>query len=116
MIIDAARRLDFSGVALNRLGIQFAQIGDDEDATEALKELDDEIAGVYGVRVRRCLCFDILQTQHRDDQDMVDTTPYNPNDARFTMNTMTKILLGAISSGLEALPNDSLKSTRRESR
>jgi hypothetical protein len=51
VIIEAARRLDRSGIALNRLGIQFAQIGDDEDATEALKELDDDIAAEYGVRV-----------------------------------------------------------------
>jgi hypothetical protein len=29
-------------------------------------------------------------------QDMVDTTPYNPQDKYFTSDTMVKILLGAI--------------------
>lgn len=52
VIINAARRLDHSGVALNQLGIQFAQIGDEEDATEALQELDEGIAAVNGIRVR----------------------------------------------------------------
>ena len=35
-----------------KFGLQFVQIGDDEDATEALKELDDELGPVHGVRVR----------------------------------------------------------------
>lgn len=51
VIINAARRLDHSGVPCNKLGIQFAQIGDDEDATEALQELDVGIAAVNGIRV-----------------------------------------------------------------
>lgn len=51
VIIAAARRLDQTGVPINHFGIQFAQIGDDEDATEALKELDEGIAEAHGIRV-----------------------------------------------------------------
>jgi hypothetical protein len=38
-------------VPLRQLGIQFVQIGDDPDATAALKELDDDIGPTHGVRV-----------------------------------------------------------------
>lgn len=50
VIVNAARRLDHNGVPEGRLGIQFAQIGDDEDATEGLRELDEGIADVNGIR------------------------------------------------------------------
>ena len=38
---------------LYKFGLQFVQIGDDEDATDALKELDDELGPAHGVRVRK---------------------------------------------------------------
>ena len=53
VIVDYARYLDRRNVALRQLGIQFVQIGDDPDATEALKELDDELGPANGVRVRK---------------------------------------------------------------
>ena len=52
-IVEAARRLDERQVPLHKFGIQFVQIGDDLDATEALKELDDELGPANGVRVRK---------------------------------------------------------------
>ena len=52
-IIEYARYLDRRNVALRQLGIQFVQIGDDLDATEALKELDDNLGPTHGVRVRK---------------------------------------------------------------
>ena len=52
-IVDAARRLDERQVPVHKFGIQFVQIGDDPDATEALKELDDELGPANGVRVRK---------------------------------------------------------------
>jgi hypothetical protein len=52
-IVDFARRLDARQVPLNKLGIQFVQIGDDPDATEALKELDDDLGPTQGIRVRK---------------------------------------------------------------
>jgi len=52
VIIEAARRLDQQHARHGCFGIQFVQIGDDPDATEALRELDDDLPVVYGVRVR----------------------------------------------------------------
>jgi len=85
VIISAARRLDHSGVPSNKFGIQFVQIGDDADATKALKELDDDIAGENGIR------------------DMVDTTPCSPDGGKFTVDTVVKILLGSIDKLVDEL-------------
>lgn len=49
-----AKRLDDIHVPLTQLGVQFIQVGNDPEATGALRELDDELQG----------------------RDMVDTTPY----------------------------------------
>ena len=38
---------------LDQLGIQFVQIGDDPEATAALKELDDGLEQKHGIQVRR---------------------------------------------------------------
>ena len=51
MIVNFARRLDVKNVPLRQLGIQFLQIGNDPDATAALKELDDNLGPTHGVRV-----------------------------------------------------------------
>jgi hypothetical protein len=51
VIVEFARRLDVKNVPLRQLGIQFVQIGDDADAAEALKELDDQLGPDHGVRV-----------------------------------------------------------------
>ncbi|KAF8346919.1 hypothetical protein F5887DRAFT_1073006 [Amanita rubescens] len=87
VIIEAARRLDQQHARHGCFGIQFVQIGDDPDATEALRELDDDLPKMYGVR------------------DMVDTTPYDPRDPSFTTDTLTKILLGSISRTLDLSGN-----------
>ena len=52
--MDFARRLDVKNVPLHQLSIQFVQIGDDPGATEALKELDDQLGPDHGVRVSNC--------------------------------------------------------------
>jgi len=92
VIVDAARRLDRNRVPVNQLGIQFAQIGDDPEATVALRELHEGLSAAYNIR------------------DMVDTTLFNPNSAHFTTDTMTKILLGAINGlGISA----SISTTRQ---
>jgi hypothetical protein len=49
--VDFARHLDVKNVPLRQLGIQFVQIGDDPDATEALNELDVQLGPANGVRV-----------------------------------------------------------------
>jgi hypothetical protein len=81
VIIGAARWLDKTAVPARQIGVQFAQIGDDEDATEALRELDEGLADQHGIR------------------DMVDTTLYDGTE--FTTATMVKILLGAIDESVD---------------
>ncbi|KAF9456826.1 hypothetical protein BDZ94DRAFT_1326699 [Collybia nuda] len=90
VIVEAARRLDHNNVPLKQFGIQFAQIGNDPEATEALRELDDDLSKTYQIR------------------DMVDTTPYNPKHSSFTRETLVKILLGAFNQEVGSVPNRSL--------
>lgn len=45
VILEFARRLDEGGVPLTQLGIQFLQVGEADDATEALQELDGDLKG-----------------------------------------------------------------------
>jgi len=54
-IIQAAKRLDARLFPLSQVGIQFVQIGQDEDAAEFLRELDDNLSSVHGIRVRSTL-------------------------------------------------------------
>ena len=50
-IVEAAGRLDRQHVPLDRFGIQFVQIGTDEEAARALRHLDDELSERYKIRV-----------------------------------------------------------------
>jgi len=75
-IVSLARRLDRGNFPLAQVGIQFVQIGDDKEATEFLKQLDDDLSGAFGVR------------------DMVDTTPFL--GVSLTADVLLKILLGGI--------------------
>lgn len=51
VIIDAARRLDRNQVPSNRFGLSFVQIGNDPDAAEFLRELDEDISHQHNCRV-----------------------------------------------------------------
>jgi len=51
VIIDGARRLDRNQVPANRFGISFVQIGNDPDAAEFLRELDEDISRQHNCRV-----------------------------------------------------------------
>lgn len=51
VIMTAARRLDKNNFPLSQVGIQFVQIGTDPEATEALRQLDDELSAKHDVRV-----------------------------------------------------------------
>ncbi|KAF8273660.1 hypothetical protein EI94DRAFT_1696604 [Lactarius quietus] len=75
-IVDFARRLDERQVPLQKFGLQFVQIGDDPDATEALKELDDELGPAHGVR------------------DMVDTITFNRDHPEIHTEFLVKVLIG----------------------
>lgn len=53
VITEFARRLDARHIPLRQFGIQFIQIGDDEEATLALRELHDDLGLARGNRVRK---------------------------------------------------------------
>ncbi|KAG9119163.1 hypothetical protein FRC07_005962, partial [Ceratobasidium sp. 392] len=50
VIIAAAKRLDAGQFPLAQVGIQFIQVGNDENARKALEELDDHLGGKHDVR------------------------------------------------------------------
>ncbi|OCH94283.1 hypothetical protein OBBRIDRAFT_789419 [Obba rivulosa] len=76
VIVTAARRLDAGNFPLTQVGIQFVQIGNSEDATAFLNDLDNGLGERYKVR------------------DMVDTTPYLGSE--LNAEIIIKILLGGI--------------------
>ncbi|KAL9086986.1 MAG: hypothetical protein Q9159_003880 [Coniocarpon cinnabarinum] len=71
-ISEVAKSLDASGAPPRCVGVQFVQIGDDKDARDWLKKLDDEL-GRGDVRFR----------------EMIDTKPWDPSN-------IEGMLLGAI--------------------
>jgi len=59
-IVEAASRLDRQHVPLDKFGIQFVQIGTDQDAVRALQVLDDELSERYKIRVGFVDCFSYI--------------------------------------------------------
>jgi len=51
VIIDGARHLDRNQVPVHRFGLSFVQIGNDPDAAEFLRELDEDISHQHNCRV-----------------------------------------------------------------
>lgn len=82
-IIEAASRLDRQQVPLHKFGIQFVQIGTDQDAARALSVLDDELSDRYQIR------------------DIVDATPFDPANGSFNMDYMIKIFIGSLHKDLD---------------
>ena len=89
VIIAAARKLDKLDAPAWQVGIQFFQIGQDEQARKHLKRLDDELdimastiggskSGAEGLR------------------DMVDTIPYAEGNRTITAEGILKVVLGAV--------------------
>ena len=81
VIVNAARKLDKLNAQPWQVGVQFFQVGNEPDAAEDLRELDDSLAEQKGVR------------------DMVDTVPFkgeNGVTATLTADGILKIVLGAI--------------------
>ncbi|KAI5837916.1 hypothetical protein DFP73DRAFT_531376 [Morchella snyderi] len=95
VIVDAARRLDMLNAPLHQVGIQFFQIGDEEGAREALEDLDDALAEIYGIR------------------DMVDYTPYPDGQKEgegregggVDGEWILKVLMGAVNRRLDRWEN-----------
>ena len=72
VIIQAAKKLDKLDAVPWQVGIQFFQVGNETEATEALKEMDDDLAGENDVR------------------DMVDTTKWSKDNATLTAEGILK--------------------------
>ncbi|KAG1740160.1 uncharacterized protein EDB91DRAFT_1248481 [Suillus paluster] len=82
-IIEAASRLDRQHIPLDKFGIQFVQIGTDQDAARALSVLDDELSERYRIR------------------DIVDATPFDPANGAFNTDYMIKIFIGSLHKDLD---------------
>lgn len=90
VILNSAKKLDQLEAAPSQVGIQFFQVGNEEGAKEALRELDDEL-------------------QERGDcRDMVDTCtwmggPGSGTEGRggLTAEGMLKVVLGAVVKRLD---------------
>lgn len=99
VIIDGARRLDRNQVPANRFGVSFIQIGDDPDAAEFLREIDEDISRQHNCRVSQRtdpLQIGLIRCIHY--QDMVNATPYDPQNPEFTSDGFLKCVLGSIDS------------------
>jgi uncharacterized protein YegL len=105
VIVRAAKRLDQCNAEPWQVGIQFFQVGNEPEAAEDLRELDDGLASQEGVR------------------DMVDTVPwsgeqgeglnangilkvcfpYNSNSCEYTL-IQIQVVLGAVNRRLDRKP------------
>ncbi|KAJ7462001.1 hypothetical protein FB451DRAFT_1043923 [Mycena latifolia] len=83
VIIDTGTRLRaLKNLCMTQIGIQFVQVGNDPAATQALKELDDELHETEDIR------------------DIVDTTPYSKLNP-VTADGLIKVLLGGINRRID---------------
>ncbi|KAG8942462.1 hypothetical protein FRC04_003630 [Tulasnella sp. 424] len=86
VIFEFARRLDEGGVPLTQLGIQFLQVGNADDATEALQELDGDLQG----RVKK-----------GEMRDIVDTIPFDKLHGDISDSHIIKVLVGSINKRID---------------
>lgn len=93
VIINAAKKLDEWGAPPWQLGIQFFQVGDSEEATKALIEMDDFLGG------------DECKGKIRD---IVDTVPWSgQNGTGLNSAGILKVVLGAVNKRLDRKKNSS---------
>lgn len=81
VIVAIASRLDRANFPLDQIGIQFIQVGNDEEARQALEELDDALSSTHQCR------------------DIVDTVTYS--NLAVNPEMITKALLGGINRRLD---------------
>jgi len=74
--VEIARRLDKVKAPPFQIGIQFVQIGTDDEAADHLKELDDDLKTKHGIR------------------DYVDTTLFDAVNVG-TPSPLSKVLAGS---------------------
>ena len=87
VIIAAARKLDKLDAPAWQVGIQFFQIGQDEQARRHLKRLDDELDLMAGTAASGA---------GEGLRDMVDTVPYAQGNRTITAEGILKVVLGAV--------------------
>jgi uncharacterized protein YegL len=90
VLISAAKKLDALDAAPHQVGVQFFQVGNEEGAAEALRELDDGLVGLVQGGVR----------------DMVDTCTWMGGESadgtlKLTADGILKVLLGAVVKRLD---------------
>ena len=76
--MDAAKKLDAIQAPPWQVGIQFFQVGDDREAAEVLRELDDALVDMGCKR------------------DMVDTVPNYERGASLSADMILKTVLGGV--------------------
>ncbi|KAK3079607.1 hypothetical protein LTS18_004426 [Coniosporium uncinatum] len=93
-IISAAKKLDKLDAPAWQVGVQFFQVGKEPGAKAALKQLDDELAGLAGDEEMR---------------DIVDTVPFR-GEADETLNGdgILKVVLGSVVRRLDRKRSTSL--------
>jgi len=101
-IVDAAHRLDMSGVRPNIFGIQFIQIGMEEVTNSALHILGDSFGASHNVRVCHQLVY-LTESTEAVVQEIVAITSFDPTQGTFDYEYMMKILLGGICRNLQVL-------------
>lgn len=85
-LIHAAKKLDRLDAPAWQVGVQFFQVGSDEDAKTHLRALDDELSEIAGGEVR----------------DMVDTVPFlGRSGEALTGEGILKVVLGAVNRRLD---------------
>lgn len=80
---------------LSQVGIQFVQVGNDQQAMRYLAQLDDGLK-LHGIRVIRFIRTRALSFSIMIIQDIVDTRPYNPDKPEALEAMLRKALLGSI--------------------
>ena len=83
VIVDAAKKLDALRAPPWQVGIQFFQVGDDREAAEVLRELDDALVDMGCKR------------------DMVDTVRNNERGASLSADMILKTVLGGVHRRLD---------------
>lgn len=84
VIVNAAKKLDAMSAEPWQVGIQFFQVGQEPEAAEDLRELDDALSEQHGVR------------------DMVDTVPWTGEDGQVLKdNDLLKVVLGSVNRRLD---------------
>ncbi|KAK4155072.1 hypothetical protein C8A00DRAFT_13895 [Chaetomidium leptoderma] len=84
VIISLAKKLDAADAPPHQVGIQFFQVGNDRDATQALKDLDDG-----------------LVEQGGGVRDMVDTVTWAGGSHVLSADAILKVVLGAVVKRLD---------------